>query len=65
LLEVIRGANDEQPIVAFESVKLIKEEGSVVVIDQTVQVFQDDNARRELASFVENVGHCSFFAFVT
>jgi hypothetical protein len=62
---MIGSAYDEQPIIAFESVELIKEERPVSVIDQTVQVFQDDNTRRELTSFVENVSHRSFFAFIT
>ena len=38
-LEMIRSADDEQPIVSLQSIKLIKEERSVLVVDQAVQVF--------------------------
>jgi hypothetical protein len=62
---MIRSPNDKQPFIAFETIKLIEEEGPVLVVDKTVQIFKDYDAGGELPRFAEHVSHSSLFSFVT
>ena len=61
-IEVVGRTNDEQTIVAGETIQLIDEEGSVRVIDEGVEVLQNKNARRHLSGFVEDEFHRRLFA---
>jgi hypothetical protein len=62
---MIRCANDKETVIALKAIELVKEEGAVAVIDETVQIFEDDDTRRHLACFSEHLGHGSLFAHET
>lgn len=62
---MVGGSDDQQTIVALQTIELIQEERSVAVVDQTVEVLEYHYTWGYLAGLVEYVSHSTFFAFVT
>ena len=62
---VIGGSNDQETIVALQAVKLVQEERAVVVVDQTVQIFKDQDAGRLCPGLSEDLGHRGLLAHPT
>jgi len=44
---------------------LVEEERPILVVDETVQIFEDDDTRRPLTGFPEDLGHRTFFPHPT
>jgi hypothetical protein len=59
---MIGRADDEQSIVALQSVQLIKKERTVLVVDEGIEVFEDQDARGHLPCFVEDGEHGTLLA---
>ena len=60
---MIGRTDEQQPVVPIEAVQLVEEEGTVGVVNEGVQVLEDDDARRELSRFLENIRHGALLAF--
>jgi hypothetical protein len=59
---VVRGPDEKNSLVSLQSVQLIQEERAVLIIDQTIKVFEDDYARGILSGLPEHFSHGVLFS---
>ena len=46
---MIGRSDDNQPMIAFESIELVQEKGAIAVIDQGIEILKNQNARSEFS----------------
>jgi hypothetical protein len=59
---VVRRPDEKNPIISLQPVQLIQEERAVLIIDQTIKVFEDDDTRSILSSLPEHLGNGVLFS---
>jgi hypothetical protein len=61
-IKVVRRPDKKNPIISLQPVQLIQEERAVLIIDQTIEVFEDDDTRRILSGLPEHFGDGVFIS---
>jgi hypothetical protein len=59
---VIGCSDDEEAIIPYNTIELVKKERPILVIDQAVKVLEYHNTGRQLSGLVEYFCHSCFFA---